>query len=264
MATGSIAALLLFIGAFAVGAAIERVRPAAPLRAGSVAFDALYAICHTLITAMLSPAAAFAAASVVGLFGGGFFVLPASGPIAIASFALYLLAWDFLEYAFHRAQHAMPALWAMHSLHHSEDSFNVLTGLRQFWAEAALKTVVLYPLLAIAFRVPAGFIALAGAVFFVNHVCAHMNVKLTLGPFAFCVNNPQYHRLHHSYAPQHIDKNFADLLPLWDVLFGTAVRPGRDEFPETGLDTGETPQSLWTALVWPVRRRTGKSAKVAH
>src|SRR5437016_2235324 len=117
---GSIIALLLVISIFAAAAAVERIRPAASLRGESIAFDAVYAVVQISITALLKPVAAFVAASVVGLFGAGYFVLPTSGPIVVASFALYLLTWDLLEYATHRAQHAVPALWAMHSLHHSE------------------------------------------------------------------------------------------------------------------------------------------------
>jgi sterol desaturase/sphingolipid hydroxylase (fatty acid hydroxylase superfamily) len=149
-------------------------------------------------------------------------------------------------------QHAFPMLWAMHSLHHSEESYNLITGLRDFWAEAALKAILVYPLLAIFLKVPSTFPAIAGVIYFVNHLCAHLNVRFSLGRFAIWFQNPQFHRIYHSVEPQHINKNFADLFPFWDILFGTAVAPGLGEFPKTGLFESK-PQSLFEALVWPLR-----------
>jgi sterol desaturase/sphingolipid hydroxylase (fatty acid hydroxylase superfamily) len=166
---------------------------------------------------------------------------------------VYLLTWDFLEYATHRLQHAVPALWAMHSLHHSEESYNVMTSMRHFWAESALKAMLVYPLLAIFFHVPPAFPVIAGGIYFVNHFCAHLNVHFSLGRFALWFMNPQFHRIHHSVEPQHIDKNFADLFPFWDVMFGTAVAPRPEEFPKPGLLEGKKPKSLFEALVWPLR-----------
>jgi sterol desaturase/sphingolipid hydroxylase (fatty acid hydroxylase superfamily) len=248
------ASLPVLVVAFIVGMQVERLRPAqSPLSSSDIAFDAVYGVCHVVIAAILNPAAAFLAAVVVDSVGAGLIMLPTSGPLALASFAVYLLTRDFLEYAWHRAQHAVPALWAMHSLHHSEESYNVMTGLRHFWAEAALKTILVYPLLAILLDVPPAFPAIAGFIYFINHLCAHLNVRLTLGRFALWFMNPQYHRIHHSIEPQHIDKNFADLFPFWDVLFGTAVLPQPSEFPKTGLIEGNKPKSLFEGLIWPLR-----------
>jgi sterol desaturase/sphingolipid hydroxylase (fatty acid hydroxylase superfamily) len=62
-----------------------------------------------------------------------------------------------------------------------------------------------------------------------------MNVRLSLGRFALVLNNPQFHRIHHSVEPQHWNKNFCKMLPVFDVIFGTAWKPEKDEFPMTGL-----------------------------
>ena len=64
---------------------------------------------------------------------------------------------------------------------------------------------------------------------------AHTNVRAGYGFFSLFITGPQYHRIHHSNHPEHIDKNFAQLFPLWDVIFGTAWRPKAGEFPATGL-----------------------------
>jgi sterol desaturase/sphingolipid hydroxylase (fatty acid hydroxylase superfamily) len=53
--------------------------------------------------------------------------------------------------------------------------------------------------------------------------------------------------------PEHQDKNFADALPIFDIIFGTYHRPALDEFPHTGLYSGEPPPTRWwRAQVEPV------------
>ncbi|MBK8742853.1 MAG: hypothetical protein IPM02_26780 [Betaproteobacteria bacterium] len=39
------------------------------------------------------------------------------------------------------------------------------------------------------------------------------------------MTSPAAHRIHHSIEQPHRDRNFAALFPVWDVLFGTYVRP---------------------------------------
>ena len=55
-----------------------------------------------------------------------------SWPIADqwASFVAAFLLLDFLNYAVHRAQHAVPFLWRFHALHHSDPDVDVTTSVR--------------------------------------------------------------------------------------------------------------------------------------
>jgi sterol desaturase/sphingolipid hydroxylase (fatty acid hydroxylase superfamily) len=45
------------------------------------------------------------------------------------------------------------------------------------------------------------------------------------------IATPVFHRWHHSRETEALDKNFAGLLPIWDILFGTYYMP-RDRWPE--------------------------------
>jgi len=175
-------------------------------------------------------------------------------PVAL-QVLLFLVIHDFYIYWFHRAQHQIPALWAMHSLHHSSEALTVSTGGRHFWFEGTLKRAFLFPLTAWIFAVPASVSATAVLLYLVVDSCAHLNVRVELRAFALWINNPQYHRIHHSARPAHTNRNFADLLPFWDILFGTVWRPGADEWPATGLATGEKPSGIVDGLIWPLRRR---------
>lgn len=90
-------------------------------------------------------------------------------------------------------------------------------------------------------------------IFMFGNYFAHMNLRVDLGRFTMWINNPQYHRLHHSNRSEHFDHNFTQLLPLWDHLFGTLWVPAKHEWPATGLDDGAQPRSLLGALSWPLR-----------
>lgn len=169
------------------------------------------------------------------------------------AFLAVLVTTDLLEYLFHRAQHRFSVLWKMHELHHSAEHYDVTLSYRHFWFEPLLKMTVLYPLVGVVFNVPATVGMAVGIVFLVNHHVGHMNVRFSPRRFALLVSHPQYHRLHHSRYERDYNKNFCDLLPLWDLLFGTLQQPARDEFVDVGLDSGDAPRSLMQALLWPWR-----------
>jgi len=81
-----------------------------------------------------------------------------------------------------------------------------------------------------------------------------MNVRIGFGRWSAWLNSPQFHRLHHSALPEHYDCNFNQFFPIFDVLCGTFRRPQPDEYPPTGLMTGDVPLKLRTMLFWPWRR----------
>ena len=167
--------------------------------------------------------------------------------------AIFLIARDFGEYMFHRAQHRIPFLWSMHSLHHSDPDLNVSTTGRHFWLEYLLKSLTVYLAVGSIFKVDAAIASSYALLTFYNYF-THMDVRVGFGKFSWILNSPQFHRVHHSRLPQHYDCNFAGLLPVFDCLFGTYRKPEPGEFPPTGLDGGDMPGSVLAALAWPLRR----------
>jgi sterol desaturase/sphingolipid hydroxylase (fatty acid hydroxylase superfamily) len=165
---------------------------------------------------------------------------------------LYVLIIDFFYYWFHRWQHTT-LLWEQHKFHHSEKSLNVTSTRRVHWLED--------PLLLLFLGLPMGllfeFKGLAlGILTFIQILWLqfiHLNLRLEFGWLSPIITGPHYHRLHHSFQPEHLDKNFAAFFPLWDILFGTYYHPRRGEFPPTGLTDGETYNSLWIAMILPFR-----------
>ncbi len=167
---------------------------------------------------------------------------------------VYALAMDGGEYAFHRTQHRIPWLWAMHSLHHSDPAVNVSTAPRHFWGEMLLKSITVYALLGVIFKANPVVIGAYAGLGLYNYFL-HMNLRVGFGRWQAWLNSPQFHRLHHSALPEHLDCNFNQFFPVFDVLFGTYRQPQRDEFPPTGLVNGAVPLTLPHMLLWPWRQQ---------
>ncbi|MFT0167465.1 sterol desaturase family protein [Paraburkholderia mimosarum] len=188
----------------------------------------------------------------VNAAGGGWIVLPSSGWTLFPAFLLYAFTMDFFEYLFHRAQHRIPILWSMHSLHHSDAAINASTTNRHYWAEFAIKSMTIYMMGGIIFKVSSTIIGFYVVLGFYNFF-PHMNLRVGLGRWWMVLNSPQYHRIHHSSLREHWNCNFSGLFPIFDVIFGTFHIPKQGEYPPTGLDTGEHPSGLIEAAFWPVR-----------
>lgn len=163
------------------------------------------------------------------------------------AFPLYLVAHDLGEYLFHRAQHRIPALWAMHSLHHSDPDMSVLTTQRHFWGDQLIKRMTIWS--AAAFIIsPTPELHAAYLAAGLWNLVAHSNLPIDLGRWSWLINSPTYHRRHHSRLPEHYDSNFAALLPIYDVIAGSYHRG--QGMPPTGLDV--RPRSWAEVVAWPL------------
>ncbi len=161
---------------------------------------------------------------------------------------LFVFVMDLGEYLFHRAQHAIPFLWRMHSLHHSDPNMTATTAERHFWADPIVKAVTIWPLAA-AIVAPTATMVGAYSAISLWHFVVHANIRLDLGRWSWLLNSPAYHRRHHSAEPEHFGSNYAALFPIFDLLSGAYRRPVG--YPRTGLP--ERPRTFAAALTWPLR-----------
>ena len=241
----------------------ERLWPAQPKRPAGDRINLFVWLIYMAAQFGLGPAFGGLVTLAVNAAGGGLIVLPASGWGLAIGAAIYLAAMDLAEYAFHRAQHAIPALWAMHSLHHSDPHFDSTTSARHFWAEPVIKSLTVWLVVGMLLKASPAIVAIYAAATYYN-VLIHSNTRLDLGRAWWLVNTPAYHRLHHSASPEHWDCNFAALLPVYDLIFGGWRRPGLGERPVTGLDTGEAPSGPLEAALWPLRyARLRRAAQIS-
>jgi sterol desaturase/sphingolipid hydroxylase (fatty acid hydroxylase superfamily) len=204
-----------------------------------------------VLSALVEPFSAVCAVAIVNAAGGGFIHLRTDGWWYAVSLIGFVLVADLYRYGMHRLSHAVPVLWAMHSFHHSAEALTFVTGARHYWLERAIEGAF-FPVLAILFKVPPDMVAVVGFIYFLPDGCAHLNVRFPLGRAITWLNSPQWHRIHHSTQPEHFNRNFASLLPLWDILFGTAWIPHGNEYPATGLVPGEK-VGIVDSIIWPFR-----------
>jgi sterol desaturase/sphingolipid hydroxylase (fatty acid hydroxylase superfamily) len=163
------------------------------------------------------------------------------------AFPLYLVIQDLGEYVYHRAQHRIPALWAMHALHHSDPNMSALTTQRHFWGDQLLKRMTIW---SAAAMIISPTTELHGAYLLVGlwHLVVHSALPIDLGRWSWVINTPTYHRRHHSSLPEHYDSNFASLFPIFDVIAGSYHRGVGS--PPTGLD--RRPRTFVEVAAWPL------------
>jgi sterol desaturase/sphingolipid hydroxylase (fatty acid hydroxylase superfamily) len=229
---------------------------------GDISLNLRYLVFHVALRQIATPITALLASWLVSLWGAPLIILPDHGWGLLWAIPSYLITMDLAEYAFHRAQHRLPLLWAMHSLHHSDVALNASTTERHFWLEFVIKAGLIYPPIVLLFKINP---LIAGSYGLISlwHFFVHANLRLSLGRFWPCLNTPHYHRLHHSTDPRYFNANYASLFPAIDWLFGTAKPGAKDEYPATGLDTGLAPRTFRDALLWPWRQQQGRSVTLA-
>jgi sterol desaturase/sphingolipid hydroxylase (fatty acid hydroxylase superfamily) len=185
--------------------------------------------------------------------------MPAVDPALriLAMIFIPLLMHDLWFYWSHRLEHKVRFLWRFHQLHHSDINMNASTYARDHFLQSTWRAFFSMFTIGLIFDLElkdAEQAALLSNLFLILlSQFYHSATRIQLPWLDRILVTPQVHRLHHSVLPKHQDKNFADALPIFDILFGTYVRPARDEFPETGLSDGtKPPAKWWQAQIAPV------------
>ena len=126
---------------------------------------------------------------------------------------------DLVFYIYHRISHRVNFLWAIHMSHHSSEEMNFAVSFRQAWFGPISKIpfFMILPLLGFDPTI----IAVAGVISTLWGIVGHTQIVGKLGPIEWVFNTPSHHRVHHGANAQYIDKNYGNLLIIWDRMFGT-------------------------------------------
>jgi sterol desaturase/sphingolipid hydroxylase (fatty acid hydroxylase superfamily) len=136
------------------------------------------------------------------------------------SVALY----DITAYWIHRATHKIPLLWRFHRVHHSDVTMDSSTVFRFHPIEIILVFGVGTIVTAALFGTDVFSLALYYFILYIFFFFEHANLNYprwlnsTLG-LIFVM--PDHHRVHHQQDQFYTDSNYADILIIWDRLFGT-------------------------------------------
>ena len=129
------------------------------------------------------------------------------------------LAIDLVFYFYHRISHRVNFLWAIHMSHHSSEEMNFAVSFRQAWF-GPLSKIPFFMILPLIGFDPT-IVAVAGVVSTLWGIFGHTQIIGKLGPLELIFNTPSHHRVHHGSNKQYIDKNYGNLLIIWDRIFGT-------------------------------------------
>ena len=157
---------------------------------------------------------------------------------AFVSFLLYFVLYDCAAYWLHRAQHSFRWWWALHSLHHSQRRVTVWTDDRNHILDDLLVTLMLAIFAQFVGVQPEDYVLILMIGRLIES-WSHANVDMSFGRIGSrLLVGPRFHRLHHarpSGEERNIhDHNFGAVLPIWDILCGTANYDGRSR--PTGVE----------------------------
>jgi sterol desaturase/sphingolipid hydroxylase (fatty acid hydroxylase superfamily) len=259
-----------FIGLAVVVGAIERLFPAIPgvtIFARKRLADFLYWLLTPMVSGPLSRLSVvlvmLALAGLLGVPGHGAQKLAAlaadlraRSPLAALpdgqQLVVALLISDFLGYFWHRLFHHA-RLWRFHAIHHSSEQLDWLSATRLHPLNDVLsKLVTVVPILLCGVQ-PRVF-TVAVPVLTLYAIFVHANVRWGFGPLKYVIVTPLFHRWHHTSQDEGLDKNFAGLCPIYDLLFGTFYMPAGRQPVRFGIPDSDVPAGFLGQLAYPFRR----------
>lgn len=156
----------------------------------------------------------------------------------LLEFLVTFVILDLFEYLYHVLMHRYKILWRFHVVHHSDEVVDVSSTLREHPGETGIR--LLFTLL---------WVAISGAAFWAlmlrqliqifSNVLAHSNFRLPEKldkVVGLLFITPNLHHVHHHEEQPYTDKNFGDVLSIWDRMFGTFGRLDPDQI-RFGIDT---------------------------
>jgi sterol desaturase/sphingolipid hydroxylase (fatty acid hydroxylase superfamily) len=258
-----------FVILFAVFRLLEFLRPK-PKRLPVLRQGLLTDICYwaftPLVTRVTTRASVTVAVVVVALLLYGRLdrdeILAGYGPLAQLPIwvqaILMLIVGDFIGYWMHRWFHGA-RLWRFHAIHHSSVELDWLSSVRLHPVNDALMRIAgAVPLLLAGFA-PLALVAIT-PVLTLFAILVHANLDWDWGPLRSVIVSPRFHRWHHTDETEARDRNFAGLLPLWDILFGTYYMPAGKLPSRFGTQT-PVPAGLLGQLWFPFSRGSRAEAE---
>lgn len=196
--------------------------------------------------------------------------------VVVYMFATYLVL-DFVSFYLHYLQHKSKFLWQFHKVHHSAEVMHPVSNYREhpvdnvvysffngfvygmiisasvrlFGSAPSMPTLLGVPLLMFFFNI-------------VGYNLRHSHVWLRWpGVWSVIFPSPAHHHVHHSCHPDHLDKNFAFMFPIWDVIFGTYHMPDDNRDVKFGVTEGDGGEELNSVLrlYWVPFRHAWKALK---
>lgn len=135
------------------------------------------------------------------------------------TWVLLFLLTDLVWYWYHRLAHEINVFWAVHVVHHQSEDFNYTVSARITVFQAVVRSLFwsVLPLMGFPPEMITLFLLIHGLYpFFI-----HTQTIGKLGWLEYILVTPSHHRVHHASNEEYLDKNYGDVLIIWDKIFGT-------------------------------------------
>lgn len=254
------ARVIFFAGLFVAFALWESLRPRRA-RALSrwvrwVSNLGLVAI-NTALLPLVAPVMAVGMAAIARDHGFGAF-----NQIAVPTwlaFGLTVVLLDLVVYLQHVLFHAVPVLWRLHRVHHSDVELDVSSGVRFHFLEILISLFIKLSAISLL-GPPVAAVVVFEILLNGTAMFNHANIRLPAGAdrvLRWFLVTPDMHRVHHSTDVRELNRNFGFNLPWWDFLCGTytAQPAAGHEHMQIGVDRFREPgdQRLDRLLVQPLQ-----------
>lgn len=137
----------------------------------------------------------------------------------VITWLLLFLATDLVWYWYHRLAHEINAFWAVHVVHHQSEDFNYTVSARITVFQAIVRCMFWSVLPLIGF--PPVMISILLLIHGLYPFFIHTQALGKWGWLEKVLVTPTHHGIHHASNPEYLDKNYGDVLIIWDKLFGT-------------------------------------------
>jgi len=144
---------------------------------------------------------------------------PIKLPENIYVYVLLFFMNEFVYYWFHRLSHEKRILWAIHVNHHSSEYLNFTTAARIPFFNLLLHNIFWIPLLFLGFS-PIMIFSVE-TIGFLFAFIQHTQIIKNFGIFDYVLNSPSHHRVHHSSNNEYLNKNYGNVIIIFDRIFGT-------------------------------------------
>jgi sterol desaturase/sphingolipid hydroxylase (fatty acid hydroxylase superfamily) len=132
---------------------------------------------------------------------------------------LFVLA-DLAFYFEHRCSHRIRFMWASHSVHHSIDRMAFTAAFRLSWTPV-LSGVFVFYLPAVWLGFPPEWVFGVSTASLTYQTFIHTEMIPRIGWLEWLISTPSAHRVHHASNAEYLDRNFGNVLIIWDRMFGT-------------------------------------------
>src|SRR6266446_4288430 len=132
--------------------------------------------------------------------------LPSLWKIVLALFVV-----DLTIYWIHRAQHTFDWLWRTHAWHHSIEQMYWFAGFRTSFLHSFLYNIPQVVIPITFFKLSPAEAGIGYSLGLLIQFWEHTNLTVNVGPLAWLIITPKYHRIHHS-ATIHRGKNLGTTL----------------------------------------------------